>query len=178
MEKRSVRTFDKYIYDGTKMCMRAEEGCCTCGLNSNAIDISVAWGFFNVPVRAPTRATLLTVIPRNRPILSPFKTRWGYGGPILILNPGSPRGTTIQRMNIESLALSQKQLAEIFPGKDNLTLYRDETPKFGKGNKHYGYHASDEYGQLYTLGLRQIPTKSSKDTLSTFHFPTVRTPGV
>ena len=45
-------------------------------------------GFFNVPVQAPTRGhPFYTVIPRNRPILSPFKTRLGYGWHILDLNP-------------------------------------------------------------------------------------------
>ena len=39
--------------------------------------------FFNVPVQAPTRGQpFYTVIPRNRPIKSPFTTRWGYGGHI------------------------------------------------------------------------------------------------
>ena len=40
---------------------------------------------FNVPVQTPTRGHpfYYTVIPRNRPIKSPFTTRWGYGGHIL-----------------------------------------------------------------------------------------------
>ena len=50
-------------------------------------------GFFNVPVQAPTRGyPFYTVIPRNRPIWSPFTTRWGYVGHILDLIPGSSRG--------------------------------------------------------------------------------------
>ena len=49
-------------------------------------------GFFNVPVIAQTRGQpFYTVIPRNRPILSPFTTRLGYRGHILDLTPGSPR---------------------------------------------------------------------------------------
>ena len=49
-------------------------------------------GFFNVPVQALTRGQpFYTVIPRNCPIQSPFTTRWGYGGHILVLNP-PPRG--------------------------------------------------------------------------------------
>ena len=44
-------------------------------------------GFVNVPVQAPTRGhPFYTVIQRNRPIYSPFTTRWGYGGHFLILN--------------------------------------------------------------------------------------------
>ena len=49
-------------------------------------------GFFNVPVQTPTRGhPFYTVIPRNRPIKSPFTTRWGYGGHILDSTPG-PHG--------------------------------------------------------------------------------------
>ena len=48
--------------------------------------------FKGFSLQAPIRATLFTVISRNRPIYSSFTTRWGYRGPILILNPGSPRG--------------------------------------------------------------------------------------
>ena len=48
--------------------------------------------FVGFSLQAPIRDTLFTVISRNRPIYSSFTTRWGYGGPILILNPGSPRG--------------------------------------------------------------------------------------
>ena len=49
--------------------------------------------FFNVPVQAPTRGQpFYKIIPRNRPIYSPFMTRLGYGLHILDLNPGSQRG--------------------------------------------------------------------------------------
>ena len=45
-------------------------------------------GLFNVPVQAPTRDhPFYTVIPRNRPILSLFTPRWGYGGHILGFTP-------------------------------------------------------------------------------------------
>ena len=42
---------------------------------------------------------LYTVIPRNRPIKSPFTTRWGYRGHIPDLIPGSPRGLNIFKGN-------------------------------------------------------------------------------
>ncbi|WAQ99795.1 hypothetical protein MAR_024168 [Mya arenaria] len=42
-----------------------------------------------------------------------------------------PSRTTILDMNIERLVLSQKQLNETLPNKDNMTLYTDETTKFG-----------------------------------------------
>ena len=46
-------------------------------------------GFFNMPVQALTRGDpFYTVIPRNRPTLSPFTTHRGYGGHILDLTPG------------------------------------------------------------------------------------------
>ena len=52
-------------------------------------------GFFNVPVRAPTRdQPFYAVIPTHRPYKSPFTTRWGYGGHILDLTPGPSRGDT------------------------------------------------------------------------------------
>ena len=58
----------------------------TCGWAPKAIDISQ--GFFNVPVQAPTRDHLFyTIIPRNRPIKSPFTTRWGYWWHIPDINP-------------------------------------------------------------------------------------------
>ena len=50
-------------------------------------------GFFNRPVQVTTWGQpFYTVFLRNRPIKSPFTTRWGYEGPILILIPRSPHG--------------------------------------------------------------------------------------
>ena len=48
--------------------------------------------FVGFSLQAPIRATVFTVISRNRPMYSSFTTRWGYGEPILILNPGVPTG--------------------------------------------------------------------------------------
>ena len=42
---------------------------------------------------------IFTVISRNRPIYSSFKTRWGNGGPILILTPGVPMGRVFHITN-------------------------------------------------------------------------------
>ena len=55
---------------------------------------NIKWTLPNlgVPYRIAQLPMFYTVIPRNRPIKSPFTTRWGYGGNILDLNPGSPRG--------------------------------------------------------------------------------------
>ena len=50
-------------------------------------------GFFNLPVQGPTRGhPFYTVIQRNRPNESPFTTRWGYGGCLIILTPRRPQG--------------------------------------------------------------------------------------
>ena len=44
-------------------------------------------GILKVLVQAPTRGQpFYTVIPRNRPIKSPFTTRWRYGGDIFDFN--------------------------------------------------------------------------------------------
>ena len=50
-------------------------------------------GFFCVPVLAPTWGhSFYMVIPRNRPIWSPFTTRWGYGGHLDLTPPPPPPG--------------------------------------------------------------------------------------
>ena len=73
---------------------------------------------------------------------------------------------TINNMNIPRLMLAQKQLSESLPEKENLCLLSDETSKYGK--KMEGFYVRDEDGRLFVLGLRQLATKSSQDTLSTF----------
>jgi hypothetical protein len=75
-----------------------------------------------------------------------------------------PSKSTVLNMNVERLVLSQTQLNEQLPDKTNLTLYTDETTKFG--TKYSGYHTSDTEGRMYVLGLRQLVTKSGQDTLS------------
>ena len=40
----------------------------------------------------------------------------------------------------------------------------DETPKFGK--KYEGFHAADSTGRMWVLGIRQLVTKSGKDTMA------------
>jgi len=60
-----------------------------------------------------------------------------------------PSRTTVQRMNVERLVISQQQIAEL-TNERNTTLYTDETSKFGIF--FYGYHISTEEGQFYSLG--------------------------
>lgn len=69
-------------------------------------------------------------------------------------------------MNIERLMLAQKQLSESLPNRENLTIYTDETTKYV--TKFGGYHLSESEGRIYVLGLRQLLTKSGRDTLAVF----------
>ena len=78
-----------------------------------------------------------------------------------------PSVSTVNNMNVQRLVLAQKQLGESIKKTDDTCLYTDETSKFG--NKYGGYHLSDQNGNMYVLGLRLLPTKSSSDTLSVFH---------
>ena len=76
-----------------------------------------------------------------------------------------PSVSTIHKMNLQRLVLSQKQIAEVVTEKPNTSIYTDETSKFGK--KVMGYHVRDQEGNYFTLGLREIATKSASDTLDT-----------
>ena len=67
-----------------------------------------------------------------------------------------PARTKILNMNVERLILAQKQLGEVIPDKTILTLYTDETSKFGV--RYSGYHVSDQDGTMYVLGMRQLET--------------------
>ena len=75
-----------------------------------------------------------------------------------------PSRSTVLNMNIQRLALAQKQLSDEFSTKQNTTLLTDETSKFGK--KYMGYEAADADGNLWVLGLREIETKSAHNTLT------------
>lgn len=77
-----------------------------------------------------------------------------------------PSKSTVLEMNLQRLCLSQQQLAEVFSKKDNICLMTDETSKFG--SKFMGYECSDSDGNLWVLGLKEIETKSAKDTLTVF----------
>ncbi|WAR22431.1 hypothetical protein MAR_016405 [Mya arenaria] len=77
-----------------------------------------------------------------------------------------PSKPTVLNMNLQRLCLSQAQIAEVFAKGENTCLLTDETSKFG--SKYMGYEASDSSGQLWVLGLRDIETKSSEDTLKVF----------
>jgi len=77
-----------------------------------------------------------------------------------------PSTSTVNNMNVQRLILAQAQIAEkLTQQDDSFCLLSDETTKFGK--KYEGFHVSDTNGQLWVLGLRNMVTKSGKDTLKT-----------
>ena len=74
--------------------------------------------------------------------------------------------STVNNMNVQRLILAQAQIAEkLTQQDDSFCLLSDETSKFGK--KYECFHVSDTNGQLWVLGLRNMVTKSGKDTLKT-----------
>lgn len=77
-----------------------------------------------------------------------------------------PSKSTILDFNLQRLCLAQKQIAEVFTKEKNTTLLTDETSNFG--SKFMGYEAADSTGNVWVLGLRDIETKSSEDTLKVF----------
>ena len=70
-------------------------------------------------------------------------------------------------MNIQRLILAQKQLGEEYAKKENTSLLSDETSKFGL--KFEGFHAADDTGRMWVLGVRQMVTKSSQNILDVLH---------
>ena len=76
-----------------------------------------------------------------------------------------PSKSTVNDMNIQRLALSQKQLSDALPNLSNLTLQSDEASKYGA--KYMGYEAQDMTGGSWGLGLRYIETKSAAHCLDT-----------
>ena len=78
-----------------------------------------------------------------------------------------PSTSTVNNMNIQRLMLAQKQLGEEYAVKKNTTILSDETTKFGL--KFEGFHAADNTGRMWVLGVRQMTTKSSQNTLNVFN---------
>lgn len=77
-----------------------------------------------------------------------------------------PSRTTVNTMNVQRLMISHRQIEEEFSQKRNTCLLSDETSKFGK--KYQGFHAADEEGNTWCLGIREMATKGSETVLSTF----------
>ena len=76
-----------------------------------------------------------------------------------------PSASTVNNMNIERGILAKQQLAEVITDKQNTTLHTDETSKYG--DKYGAFACRDGDGIYYTLGLRDLCTKSAEDTLNT-----------
>ena len=62
------------------------------------------------------------------------------------------------------ISLASKQI-ERFSDKKNLTLYSDETSKFGKSYEVFA--VTDEHKNIYLLGLREMNCKSLETVLET-----------
>ena len=75
-----------------------------------------------------------------------------------------PSDRCVSTMGKERLLFSQHQLTELTQ-KENLTLATDETPKCG--DYYMAYTLSDDTGDSYVLGMRDIVSKSAEDTLTT-----------
>lgn len=75
-----------------------------------------------------------------------------------------PSRQLVDDINIRRLAVVQNQLAELASEK-NMTLYTDETSKYGSKYMVYATTTSDQKTRV--LGMKQIPSKSAADTLDT-----------
>ena len=76
-----------------------------------------------------------------------------------------PSRQTVDRMGDRRVSLSTKQLTTIAE-RENLTLYSDETSKYGRCYEVFA--VSDENKTSYVLGLREMSCKSSATVLETF----------
>ncbi|CAC5405965.1 unnamed protein product [Mytilus coruscus] len=76
-----------------------------------------------------------------------------------------PSATTVNRISDMKLSIATKQV-EGLSKKSNLTLYSDETSKFGKSFEVFA--VTDEDKNNYLLGLREMNCKSSETVLETF----------
>ena len=74
-----------------------------------------------------------------------------------------PTRQTVDNMNLRRLALAQQQIGES-QSKSDLTLYTDETSKYG--SQYMVYATTDDKAPM-VLGIKPIPSKSAQDTLNT-----------
>lgn len=78
----------------------------------------------------------------------------------------APSRQTVDILSEQKVAVVQKQLDSLV-GESDMTLYTDETSKFGKS---YGVFAvTYTTKNTYLLGLREMASNSAKTTLDTFH---------
>ncbi|XP_060597475.1 uncharacterized protein LOC132751328 [Ruditapes philippinarum] len=76
-----------------------------------------------------------------------------------------PKRATIDSIVSAKAVITQKHLSNVLPSKQNLTLYTDETRKFGK--TYNTYIATDENQSPYFLGLREMYNKSAQTAFDT-----------
>lgn len=77
-----------------------------------------------------------------------------------------PPKATVLNCNVERLIQLQRQLFAQISGMPNVTLYTDETSKYG--TKVSGYHVSEDICGMYVTGMRELVTKSGQDILTVF----------
>lgn len=75
-----------------------------------------------------------------------------------------PSRQTVDRINDQRIAISTKQLESVAEKKD-LTLYSDETSKYGRSFEVFA--VSDAQKNTYLLGLREMSNKSASTVLDT-----------
>ena len=69
------------------------------------------------------------------------------------------------RSTVDRIVDSHKQIAQVLKSKENITLYSDETRKYGHTLETFA--VTDAEQNLYVLGLREMSNKSSQSTLET-----------
>ena len=77
-----------------------------------------------------------------------------------------PSTSTVREMSVQRLLIAQQQVAEELTSQENTTLETDESSKFGQ--KYGAYAIRDPTGRPFVVGLRDLTTKSAKDTLDVF----------
>lgn len=75
-----------------------------------------------------------------------------------------PSRQTVDRINDQKICVTSKQMKVISENK-NLTLYFDETSKFGRSFEVFA--VTDSHKNSYLLGLREMHSKSFETVLDT-----------
>ena len=76
-----------------------------------------------------------------------------------------PSRSTVDRIVDSKASVSHKQIAQVLKSKENITLYSDETRKYGHTLETFA--VTDAEQNVYVLGLREMFNKSSQSTLET-----------
>ena len=73
-----------------------------------------------------------------------------------------PSDSTIRKMNLQRGIISSMWIREVLPTKENLTFATEKASHYGR--KYETFNVTDSDSKLYVLGLRDILTKSGKQT--------------